>query len=1034
MPDFSAQAALLLLQHNHLDIPFIIASGTISEETAIDLMRAGAADYLMKDRLARLGALVKRELNITQVRRERQEAQAALQVSQDWAKLIYNTTSDAMFLLAIEPGNVYRFLTVNAAYLDALGFSEAGVVGKRAEEVLPVPIADFVFSKYQKAIQARCAIQYEETIELPRGPVFIETNLTPIFDSGGKCTHLLGALRDITKRKLAEKALRKDELFLRTILQTTKDGFCLLDGSGKIMDANQAYSEMSGYTLAELKGLAITDIDAEEDSAAAAARVRRIMENGSEQFETRHRKKGGELIDVEISTTYLTEDGGRFICFCRDITERKQVEQVLRASEQNFREIFNSTSEAIFIHDAETGQILDVNDSMIKSYTYDNKEQVLSKTIGDLSANESPFANARAEAYVRNAIRVGPQVFEWLAKRRDGSKFWVEISLRRSQIAGKDRVLAVVRDISERKKAEDTLRLSEEKFSTAFHISPDSININRLSDGLYIEINQGFTALTGYTSDDVLGKTSAELNIWVNPQDREKMVKGLLGQGEVWNLESTFRTKNGNLKICLISARIIELNQEQCILSITHDISERKRAEELMTRQSEQLRILYEASQKLNRTLDLHEIYQTVCDFMSMIAPNDGFFISDFDNETRLITCRAYWMDNTWMDVSGFPSIPLEEEGKGTQSIVIRTGQPMLINDYQEQVKTAQSVYYVNDETHEIVTEISPDEDVTRSALIVPLKVGGRVTGVIQVMSCRLNAYAENQLKMLEALALHIASAEQNAQLYGQVQMELNERKRAEGRVLQLNNDLERRVRERTAQLEAANQELETFSYSVSHDLRSPLRSILGFSDILQTDYSNQLDPQGVNYLNRIQESAHHMGQLINDLLNLSGIFKADFMCRQVNLSAMAHEIASELQESNPKRQVEFEIADNLAAICDANLIRIAMNNLLDNAYKYSSKQEKAQITVAAIDQANEHIYYVRDNGAGFDMAYADKLFTPFQRLHSAKEYKGTGIGLSIVQRVIHRHGGRIWAEAKKGQGTTFYFTLGQPLSPDNHS
>jgi len=207
---------------------------------------------------------------------------------------------------------------------------------------------------------------------------------------------------------------------------------------------------------------------------------------------------------------------------------------------------------------------------------------------------------------------------------------------------------------------------------------------------------------------------------------------------------------------------------------------ERKQSDELIRQQTEQLGLLYEASQRLNRTLDLDEINRVICDFMSVNAPNDGFIISAFDPETQLITCLAFWMENKWLDVSSFPPIPLEEEGKGTQSIVIRTGQSMLLNDYQAQVKTAQTSYYVNDETSEIVNEVPPDEDITRSALIVPLKSGGAVNGVIQVMSYRLNAYTENQLKLLEALALHIASAEQNARLYAQVQTELNERKQAE--------------------------------------------------------------------------------------------------------------------------------------------------------------------------------------------------------------------------------------------------------------
>ncbi len=196
--------------------------------------------------------------------------------------------------------------------------------------------------------------------------------------------------------------------------------------------------------------------------------------------------------------------------------------------------------------------------------------------------------------------------------------------------------------------------------------------------------------------------------------------------------------------------------------------------------QNKQINVLYEASQKLNSSLSLDDVYKTACEFMSIIAPNDGFAISHFDQPAQMILCRAYWMGNKWLDVRSFPPIPLEEEGKGTQSIVIRTGKSLLINDYQAQVKTATTRYFVDDTTNEITIDKPEDDDIVRSAMIVPLKFGGKVIGVIQVMSFRLNAYNEHQLRLLESLALHISSAGQNAQLFEQIQTELKERKNAE--------------------------------------------------------------------------------------------------------------------------------------------------------------------------------------------------------------------------------------------------------------
>ena len=236
--------------------------------------------------------------------------------------------------------------------------------------------------------------------------------------------------------------------------------------------------------------------------------------------------------------------------------------------------------------------------------------------------------------------------------------------------------------------------------------------------------------------------------------------------------------------------------------------------------------------------------------------------------------------------------------------------------------------------------------------------------------------------------------------------------------------DLERLVAQRTADLTATNHELSTFAYSVSHDLRAPLRAIDAFSQALLEDYGGVLDPQGQDYLRRVRANAGRMSQLIDDLLQLSRLTRAEMHCEAIDLTGIARAIVADLQRADPNRTVVCNIEPGVTAHGDPRLVRVLLENLLGNAWKYTSRHPTAQITFGRNSEDGEVVYYVRDDGAGFDLAYADKLFRPFQRLHTMDEFEGAGVGLATAQRVVRRHGGRIWADAAPEKGATFFFTL----------
>jgi len=249
---------------------------------------------------------------------------------------------------------------------------------------------------------------------------------------------------------------------------------------------------------------------------------------------------------------------------------------------------------------------------------------------------------------------------------------------------------------------------------------------------------------------------------------------------------------------------------------------------------------------------------------------------------------------------------------------------------------------------------------------------------------------------------------------------EIRERRRVEEDMRKLNADL----LDRTTQLEASNKELEAFSYSVSHDLRAPLRGIDGFSQAVLDDYHDKLDDKGKQYLQRVREASQRMAKLIDAMLNLARLIRAELTFEPVDLSDLGRSILADLRKADPERQVEIVVADNLRATADPNLTRVVLENLLGNAWKFTSHEDYARIDLGMTYHYSEPVFFVRDNGVGFDMTYVDKLFGAFQRLHAVSEFQGIGIGLATVHRIIQRHGGRIWAEASVGKGATFFFTL----------
>ena len=494
-------------------------------------------------------------------------------------------------------------------------------------------------------------------------------------------------------------------------------------------------------------------------------------------------------------------------------------------AEQWLHALLEYAPEAIVVLDLTLDRYCLVNENAGRLFGLPRSE-LLQRGWIELSAPVQPDGS-RAEISGRekleDAARGTKPVFEWTYRDGQGREVICETRLTRLPPPYASLLRASIVDISERKRVEMALRESEAKYLTAFRTCPGSLSISNREDGRYLEVNDAYERLFGYSRHEVIGRSALQLGIWVDPSDRQRLVAELARNPRVDGFEASFRRKDGGVWLGELSAEAVGFAGAQWLVVALRDVSRQKQAE--------------------------HEI---------------------------------------------------------------------------------------------------------------------RV----------------------------------------------------------LNAELEQRVQRRTAELEAANDELESFSYSVSHDLRTPVRSIQGFAQALLDEYGAELPEPGLRYLERIRGATERMAHLIDDLLKLARVARLELVTQPVDLTAMAREVIEQRQCADPQRQVQAEIEEGLVAHCDARLMRVVLENLIDNAWKFTSQTPMARIEFGHKPGSGD-VFRVQDNGAGFDVGLAHKLFVAFQRLHAADDFPGTGIGLATVQRIIHRHGGRIWAEGSIGRGASFLFTLG---------
>jgi PAS domain S-box-containing protein len=664
-----------------------------------------------------------------------------------------------------------------------------------------------------------------------------------------------------------------------------------------------------------------------------------------------------------------------------ELHRREAAEKALGEREGLLAAALRISPTPVVVATLEDGLIRDANEAYTRVFGIP-LERLVGRTVEDAGIWANP---AERGPYVARLLADGRLENYPCRLHRQQGDFDALASATIVVVEGVRHVMTSLTEITELIEARDALRRSEERFRKMFELGPIAMSITRLADGQVLDINETMERLLGHRRAEAVGGSTLTMAVWESAADRDAIVAQIRAGGRVAGQEVRLRSREGSTFDVQLWAERMDLEGEPCMLAALVNVTEQKRERALLLDIAKG--VSAESGEALLRSLVGHLQRLTGAD-LALVGEIRG------EHVQTLAVVR-----------DGVPAANFRYDLQGSPCQAAANGSPEAVCFFPDRV-----------------ADLFPDDKALAQAGIRGYlgsclrDAGGQPIGIVNAL--RRTPYESTE--RTEA-PFRIFAARARAEL---------QRLRDDREIRALNDTLEQRVQLRTQQLNEANEELRAFSYSVSHDLRAPLRAINGFASILNEDAGHKLSEGERGLLERCIAASRRMGELIDDLIGLARVGQRELDARPADLTALAREVATSVAALHPERHVEIAVQPGLTATCDRDLLRIVFDNLLGNAWKFTGRRSDARVEVGEEDTPEGPAFFVRDNGAGFDARYASQLFRPFQRLHSENEFPGTGIGLATVARVVARHGGRIWAESQPGHGATFRFTLGAAARP----